>query len=1113
MFKRIFIFLFFLFTVEYHSFSQTKCCCGTPVQLDLPGLDFEIDPAPPSGGVTVYFAVTTFGPWNLTQGLIDHDDKDYVPGLNAGNPNGQSNFIDLFGGGSGGAAGTIEYPLFNLTPGNTYIIEFYYATISSQGSFSGNLRVENGAWLNANWNASNPGYVIWLKGSYSFVAKSSSTIMSFKDTGASSKSYSVGILLDDIKIYECPSNVGAPVVTNPPEDLEVECDSQVPPVPSLDVTDICDAHPVIAFKESKDIIDACSKKITREWTITDGCGNKTIQKQIIDVIDKSQPEFIKFPETKVVSCTEDITKEFSNWLKNNGNAIASDHCGSVSWRNVYNRIPKSYCDSVSVDFIAIDPCGNEIVETAYFIVRDTAKSKFSVKAENKNYVCTPYAKDSLRAWLANYGFSKTTTDCDTVILSSNFDGDSTKNPLQLTFYAKDRCGNKDSCTATFSYRGNNDTFRITNYSCSFPSNSSDTFSYVINGCDSIVILQKIKYDTDTSYIQTNTCNPNQPKFDTLHYTNAFGCDSLIVNEYVLYPIAITRLQKMNCSYLNYSTDTVTLSGQFCDSIIITEYIPLQKDSSTFILNTCDISKTDTSILSLINRFGCDSIVTVYTLYSPQQMTFLTKKVCGLSQNYTDTVKYTTGLCDSLVITLHTPLPLDTTRIQSSTCDPSKSGIFSSTLKNQFGCDSLVIENIQLNPSDSIFLSQTTCILSEFGILTKQYKNKFGCDSIVKTTITFIPSDTTQIQQTTCDFAAAGIKTMILKGVTCDSVVIVTTDFVPSDTTKIQQTTCDFTAAGIKTIILKGVTCDSVVIVTTDFVPSDTIHLSKTSCDPSIAGLDTLILQNSKGCDSIVMTNTAYIPLRLKFGLDSITCFNQHDGIFRILNPADFGAPYDIILNNNNLGALNQISNLSPGSYELFIRDRNGCVSDSIDFNLSNPPELMIDLGNDLEVKAGSNIHLNLQSNKTLQNIFWSPSNLSSCINCSSIQFTVDQDTWVFAQAIDERNCIQTDSVFIRVKKSGSVYAPNSFSPNGDNINDYFYIQGAEDALVETLLIFDRWGEKVFESRNVPANVPTAGWNGNYHTEKLNPGVFVYYAKVRTKDQEIIELKGDLTLIR
>jgi gliding motility-associated-like protein len=1094
-----------------------NCCCGTPKELNFPGFDFEIAPDPPFGWFINYQVGNSIGqsPWNVTAGSIDHVDKDHYMMTSYGNPNGPSNYVDLYGSppGGGGGPGTIQYPLTGLTPGYNYTIEFYYATFNLPGKYSATIKIANGSWLNETWNATNPGNVIWLKATYNFIAQSSSAKLEFTDSGGTPSYGQIGMLIDDIKLFECPNDLEKPVVNNPPQNIQVECDKDIPDIPKLDVSDNCDLNPSITIKETIDIIDPCTKKITRIWTIKDACGNIQIQNQIIDVMDKTPPQFIKHPENKLFYCDKDITKEFKDWIKKNGNASAMDACGMISWRADYDHFPKKYCDTVIVDFITTDHCGNENSEYATFIVRDTSAPMFVSKAESKYLVCVPESKDSLRAWLSSYGFSKISGECDTVIMSSNFDGDSTKNPLQLTFYAKDRCGNIDSCTATFSYRSSSDTFRITNYSCSFPSNASDTFSYVVNGCDSIVILQKIKYDADTSYIQTNTCNPNQPKFDTLHYTNAFGCDSLIVNEYVLHPTAITRLQKMNCSYLNYSTDTATLSGQFCDSIIITEYIPLQKDSSTVILNTCDISKTDTSILSLINRFGCDSIVTVYTLYSPQQMTFLTKKICGLLQNYTDTVKYTTGLCDSLVITLHTRLSFDTTRIQSSTCDASKAGIFSTTLRNQYGCDSLVIENIQLNPSDSIFLSQTTCILSESGILTKQYKNKFGCDSIVKTTITFIPSDTTQIQQTTCNFAASGTKTLILKGSTCDSVVIVTTDFVPSDTTQIQQTTCDVSAAGNKTMILKGVTCDSVVIISTYFVPSDTIHLSKTSCDPSIAGLDTLILQNSKGCDSIVLTNTAYIPLRLKFGLDSITCFNQHDGIFRILNPGDFGAPYDIILNNNNLGALNQISNLSPGSYELFIRDRNGCVTDSIDFTLSNPPELMIDLGNDLEVKAGSNINLNLQSNKTLQNIFWSPSNLSSCINCSSIQFTVDQDTWVFAQAIDERNCTQSDSIFIRVKKSGSVYAPNSFSPNGDNINDYFYIIGPDYGIIESMYIFDRWGEKIFETQNVPVNNPVAGWNGTLNGQKMNPGVFVYYARVRIDSDTFVNLKGDVTLIR
>ena len=106
-----------------------------------------------------------------------------------------------------------------------------------------------------------------------------------------------------------------------------------------------------------------------------------------------------------------------------------------------------------------------------------------------------------------------------------------------------------------------------------------------------------------------------------------------------------------------------------------------------------------------------------------------------------------------------------------------------------------------------------------------------------------------------------------------------------------------------------------------------------------------------------------------------------------------------------------------------------------------------------------------------------------------------------------------DSIFIRVQKKGTVYAPNVFSPNGDQINDYFYIQGEESAVVENLVIYDRWGGKVFETMNVPVNIPTVGWNGTFNSFKMNPGVFVYYAKIRFNDQSNIELKGDLTLIK
>lgn len=944
----------------------------------------------------------------------------------------------------------------------------------------------------------------------------------------------------------------APVINDPPQDVTVACDFDIPDVPKLDISDNCSSKPMVAFKETVEATDPCNKHIKREWNITDACGNTNAQIQLVNVVYKTPPQFTKLPLNLNITCDKDIKKEFSDWIKKNGNAEVTDACLTVTWRAIYDFPPKLSCDSVLVEFVAKDHCDNESSQFAYFIVTDTDAPSFITKAVSKNYVCIPNTRDSLREWLRNFGYLKMRTDCDTVILSSNFDGDSTKNPMKLTFYAKDRCGNIDSCRASFSYRSDNDTLRNTQYSCSILRNYQDTSHYFLNGCDSIVIVQHIKKNPDSIYIQINTCDINQKPFDTIRMVNQDACDSTLFYEIKLKPSPVTHLQIKDCSYQNYTIDTAILAGQYCDSTVITERIPLRKDINRATVFTCDQSKADTSLLHLINTLGCDSLVTVYTIYIPNLETHIQQKICGLKQAYTDTVIYQTGLCDSLVITTHDILPVDSIHLVSTTCDPSKAGIFSSTLRNQFGCDSVVIQNVQLNRSDSIFISKTTCTYSASGIAIQKLKNIFGCDSIVKTTTVFIPSDTIQIKRKSCDFAATGTKTTILKGRQCDSVIITTTTFVPSDTitikqitcnpanakvdtlyysnmnhcdsiiyrsivfipsdtTKINMVTCDLNSAGIKTKILKGNPCDSVIITTTAFVPSDTTQITQISCDPAETGLKKTVLQNRNGCDSLILQNTIYAPLKLKYELDSISCYNQNDGYFKITNTSDFGKPYELFLNNIKLVNQDQINNLSPGSYHIFIRDQKGCITDSIAFTLTNPDEFTIDLGNDLVVDRGTKIYLNLKSNRNLQSVTWNPSN-SNCTNCTEIHLTINEDTWVYTQAVDDRHCIQLDSIFIRVKNSDKVFAPNSFSPNGDNINDYFYIYGPDKAIVEYLLIYDRWGEKVFETRNVPINVPTAGWNGAFNGQKMNPGVFVYYAKVRI-DDDVIELKGDLTLIR
>ncbi|MBK8451211.1 MAG: hypothetical protein IPL42_14815 [Saprospiraceae bacterium] len=902
----------FLLFLVFNSYAQINCCCGTPNELDFPGFDFELDPIPAPAGYNYYFAVSNLGPWTITQGIVDHGDKDYCGGLAFGNPNGASNFIDLFGSAPGGSTvGTIEYTLTGLTPGYVYTIELWYATFTANGNFSASLKIGNGAWLNANWTANNPGSVIWLKKSYSFTALAASTNLSMTDTGPSSATYGIGMLIDDLKIFECPNDLEKPVVNNPQDDLEIECDKDVPKAPKLDISDNCDINPIVVFKETKEISNPCTSKITREWTITDACGNITKENQIIDIINKTPPQFTKLPENKVVHCDQDVLKEFNDWMKFNGNAIATDECGAISWRSFISRLPKLYCDSIVVDFIAIDHCGQENVESATFIVRDTTAPKFITQAQSKNFFCVPAIRDSLNVWLMSSGFSINTKDCDTTILSNTFDGDSTKNPITVTFYAKDRCGNIDSSTAIFSYRNGSDTFRITEYSCAFISNTIDTNKYTVNGCDSIVIHQKIKRLSDSTLISLNTCDPNQKLTDTIYLLNSNGCDSVIFYQYQLQAIHQSVTQDFSCLIQNTFNDTIIVSGQFCDSLLITEHIPLPTDSIMIQNFTCDSTKQGVVVTNLKNNFGCDSIVTVNTIFTAQQITQLVKQECGLSKNYIDTTIFNFGNCDSLVITSHIALRIDSNFIQSATCDPSKTGLFTKAFLNQLGCDSIVIETILLNPSDSVFISKNSCLLSQAGTITLKLSNRFGCDSIIQTTTSFIPADTLYLQLNTCNQNNVRIDTTIFTTATCDSLVITDIRFTPADTSISNLFTCNPSNVGIDTLIFTTNTCDSVVFQTTTLLPSDTTSILMTSCLPAMVGLDTLILNNTLGCDSVIFMNTSYAPLQLNYQLDSIHCFNQNDGAFKILNSTDFGSPFEIYFNNTILANQNQINTLVP----------------------------------------------------------------------------------------------------------------------------------------------------------------------------------------------------------
>jgi gliding motility-associated-like protein len=89
----------------------------------------------------------------------------------------------------------------------------------------------------------------------------------------------------------------------------------------------------------------------------------------------------------------------------------------------------------------------------------------------------------------------------------------------------------------------------------------------------------------------------------------------------------------------------------------------------------------------------------------------------------------------------------------------------------------------------------------------------------------------------------------------------------------------------------------------------------------------------------------------------------------------------------------------------------------------------------------------------------------------------------------------------------AIFAPNAFSPNGDGINDEFLLKGPNVEQVE-FLVFDRWGELVFEADNL-----LDGWDGTYKGRAAQEGVYVFVFRGTGYDGTKLERSGTITLIR
>jgi len=86
--------------------------------------------------------------------------------------------------------------------------------------------------------------------------------------------------------------------------------------------------------------------------------------------------------------------------------------------------------------------------------------------------------------------------------------------------------------------------------------------------------------------------------------------------------------------------------------------------------------------------------------------------------------------------------------------------------------------------------------------------------------------------------------------------------------------------------------------------------------------------------------------------------------------------------------------------------------------------------------------------------------------------------------------------------------PSAFTPNHDNLNDYFGVKNWPVTSSFELCIYNRWGQLVFKTNNV-----LECWKGESNRQPQPTGTYVYTIKASTSTCGAIATKGTITIIR
>ena len=147
-------------------------------------------------------------------------------------------------------------------------------------------------------------------------------------------------------------------------------------------------------------------------------------------------------------------------------------------------------------------------------------------------------------------------------------------------------------------------------------------------------------------------------------------------------------------------------------------------------------------------------------------------------------------------------------------------------------------------------------------------------------------------------------------------------------------------------------------------------------------------------------------------------------------------------------------------------------------------------------------------------IVWTPPAGLSCTGCLTPVLTTNTNTLLKIVGTTALFCKDSATLQVNAYYRSHIALPNAFSPNGDGLNDVFYVIAGKDVKqVKQFQVFNRWGQKMFEKTNGKTNDINFGWNGYYNGQLAAQGTYVYQIVIELLSGALEVHKGNISVIR